>query len=227
MNILIVSATFNEIKLLFEKTKLLEKEDEYFSKHSFEENKIDFLITGVGMTSTAYRMGKILSGNHYDYALNLGIAGVFKKHFKIGEVVNVCSDMISELGAEQGSSFINFEQLNMNDAIIKKTIWQTKNKYEINNSVLQLLPKAKGITVNTVHGNNNSIEKIIQKLNPDVESMEGQAFLYICNEEKLKCAQIRAISNDVEERNFQNWNIKLAIENLNDIAFRILTTLTK
>jgi futalosine hydrolase len=55
--------------------------------------------------------------------------------------------------------------------------------------------------------------------------MEGAAFLQICNAEKIKCAQIRSISNYVEERNTGNWSIGLAIEKLNETAIRIISTL--
>jgi futalosine hydrolase len=55
--------------------------------------------------------------------------------------------------------------------------------------------------------------------------MEGAAFLHICNEEKIRCAQIRSISNYVEERNYQKWNFDLSIKNLNDLALEFLSGL--
>ncbi|MFA4851823.1 MAG: futalosine hydrolase [Bacteroidales bacterium] len=225
MKILLVAATFSEIKLIFEKAELTEKSDNYFSHHLMGSREIDILITGIGMTSSAYHTGKIVACNNYDFAFNFGIAGSFNKNIKIGDVVNVHQDIISELGAEDGNSFLKFDEMKIRQNCFEKTIWQIENTHEIKNSVLQKLPKVKGITVNTVHGNSNSIEKVVQLFNPDVETMEGAAFLHICNAEQIKCAQIRSISNYVEERNYENWNIDLAIEKLNDTAFRIINTL--
>ena len=87
------------------------------------------------------------------------------------------------------------------------------------------LQKVKGITVNTVHGNEESIAEIVNRLNPDVESMEGAAFFKVCKEFAVPCIQIRAISNNVEKRNKANWNMSLAIGNLNNQVARIIMEL--
>jgi len=225
MKILIVAATHSEISQLYERTELLRKHDDYFSNHLFNGYETDILVTGIGIASTAYRLGKILSKNNYDLALNFGIAGSFNRNIKPGEVVNVEYDIISELGAENGLSFLKFDELKIEQTSHSRTIWEQRNNLPITNSVIQSLRPVTGITVNTVHGNTETIDKIIQLFHPDVETMEGAAFLHICNEEKIKCAQIRSVSNYVELRETANWNIKLAIENLNQKAFEILETL--
>ena len=226
MKILIVSATFNEIKALVDQLELIEKNDDFLSRFKLDNNKeIDVLVTGIGIASTAYQLGKYLAANNYDYTFNFGIAGAFDKSLSISDVVNVDTDIISELGAEDGSSLMKFDELNMGQSSIEKTIWKVMNNHDICNDVLQGLPKVKGITVNTVHGNNDSINKVMQLYHPDIETMEGAVFLHICNAEKIKCAQIRSVSNYIEERNTGNWNIRLAIETLNETALRIIKTL--
>jgi hypothetical protein len=47
------------------------------------------------------------------------------------------------------------------------------------------LKKARAITVNTVHGNDMSIKKVQERLTPQLESMEGAAFFYAC--QQLTC----------------------------------------
>ncbi|MCB0664545.1 MAG: hypothetical protein KDC80_01930, partial [Saprospiraceae bacterium] len=79
------------------------------------------------------------------------------------------------------------------------------------------------ITVNKVHGNDESIERIKEKFNPDIETMEGAAFYYSCHLMHQPCVQIRSISNKVERRNRENWNIPLALKNLTDQLFYLLT----
>jgi futalosine hydrolase len=51
----------------------------------------------------------------------------------------------------------------------------------------------------------------------EIESMEGAAFLFACNQTKVSCRQIRAVSNYVEKRDRSKWNIPLAITNLNKV----------
>ena len=87
------------------------------------------------------------------------------------------------------------------------------------------LQKVIGITVNTVHGNEQSIAEIVSRINPDVESMEGAAVFKVCNGFEVPCIQIRAISNNVEKRNKANWNMPLAIHNLNNQVARIIMEL--
>ena len=85
-----------------------------------------------------------------------------------------------------------------------------------NSALTDELRKVTGITVNTVHGNTESIEAIQERINPTVESMEGAAFFYACEEAQVPAIQIRAISNYVEKRSRENWNVPLAVKNLND-----------
>jgi len=48
-----------------------------------------------------------------------------------------------------------------------------------------------------------------------VESMEGAAFLFACLKKGIPCFQLRSISNYIEPRNLNNWNIPHAIGFLN------------
>ena len=90
------------------------------------------------------------------------------------------------------------------------------------NAVLSRLPAVHGITVNTVHGNDASIAAIVRRCEPQVESMEGAAFMYACLIHGLPFAQVRAVSNVVEKRNRGAWKIAEAIRRLGETALGIL-----
>jgi futalosine hydrolase len=89
------------------------------------------------------------------------------------------------------------------------------------------LKKVSAITVNTTHGCKKSIDLFKNKFNADIETMEGAAFFYVCLNEGVKFFQIRTISNFVEERNEANWNIPLAIKNLNQQLSGIIDVIVK
>ena len=208
MKILLVAATRAEIALLATHFQL--------SGGDFVQTKdFDLLITGVGMTATAYALGKHLSVN-YKLVLNLGIAGSFNTALPPGSVVNVVTDEFAELGAEDGEDFLSIDQLGFG-----KAKYSAKNN--LLHSDLEMLPKVHGITVNRVHGHKNSITGIIAHFNPEVESMEGAAVLYCCEKEDLPCLQVRSISNYVEPRDKERWQTGLAIKNLNEWAIGFLT----
>jgi len=172
----------------------------------FKDCKI--LIAGIGMVNTSIQLTKELSKNKYNLVINMGVAGSFSKDYVIGDVVEVVEDNFSELGFENGNNFGLFSD----SEIVTKYSVESKTS----------LKKVKGITVNTVHGNDQSIYKIVNRLNADVESMEGAAVLKVCNEFAVPCLQIRAISNKVEKRNKANWNMPLAIHNLNNQVAKII-----
>lgn len=174
------------------------------SNNFIETENFDLLITGVGMVATAFSLGKQLS-NRYNLVLNVGIAGSFDREISLGEVVNITHDTFAELGAEDHDNFITLPQLGFGENAFSSSAETTLN-----------LKKVKGITVNKVHGNAQSIEKTTQLYQPQTESMEGAAVFYACQQLNISVLQIRSISNYVEPRNRESWKIGLAVKNLND-----------
>ena len=177
---------------------------EYFSNS-------DILISGVGMVNTTYGLTKHLSTNSYDLVINMGVAGCFNSAIKIGDTIEVIEDTLSEIGYENEIEFNEFTDL------------EITNTFKVEGKTN--LQKVKGITVNTVHGKENSIAKIVSRVNPDVESMEGAACFMVCKKFKIPCMQIRAISNKVEKRSKAHWDLPLAIKNLNATVAQIITEL--
>jgi futalosine hydrolase len=63
---------------------------------------------------------------------------------------------------------------------------------------------------------------MITDFDPDIESMEGAAIFYVCLLEKVPFLEIRGISNYVDIRDTDKWDIPTAIENLTNELFRFL-----
>ena len=208
MRILIVAATENEI---------IATRDHYTRTDSVNFSP-DFLVTGVGMTATAYSLTKRLASRKYDLVVNIGVAGSFRNEISLGDVVNVVSDTFADFGAEDGEKFMSVFDLSLhgNDAF---PFWngKIKNEHAGKYAAISHLKKVKAITVNKAHGNNQSIQKTVFKFHPDVETMEGAAFFYVCAMERVPFIQLRAISNRVELRNRNAWKIDLALDNLSGV----------
>lgn len=179
----------------------------------------NLLITGVGMVATAFALGRHLAVNNYDLVLNLGIAGSFDRSIALGDVMEITTDTFAELGAENDEAFLSIDKIGFGEANYHATAKLTDLRNVFNNFDL---PKVTAITVNTVHGNEESIKKVNDRLNPHLESMEGAAVFYACEQAEVPCLQIRAVSNYVEKRNRDAWQIGLAIKNLNIFAVAFL-----
>ena len=182
-------------------------------------HEIDVLITGVGMVATAAWTSRALIQSPYDLALNLGLCGTFDSFIDLGTVVHVVSDRLAELGAEDGDHFLTLADLELSGES------EFVNLDPPSNPELDSLPAVSGITVNTVHGSERTIAAIAARFDPQVESMEGAAFMSACQIHKVPFAQVRAVSNLVEPRNRDAWKISEAIHNLNVSALRIIDQL--
>ncbi|WP_443937337.1 futalosine hydrolase [Pedobacter sp. MW01-1-1] len=197
MKILVVAATKAEVNLFYQHFNL--PADNLISGKLF-----DVLITGVGMVATAFALGKALSQKQYHLVINVGIAGCFDQKIELGTVLHITEDTFAELGAENHDDFLPITDLGFGE-----------NKYSSSFSPSTSLVQVKGITVNRVSGNQKTIDSLIERFNPCTESMEGAAVFYACQQEKINCLQVRSVSNYVEPRNKENWQIGLAIKNLN------------
>lgn len=206
MKILIIAATAFEIQPYLDV--------------AFKYSNCDSLVTGVGMVATAFELGKKLQASHYDLLINIGIGGCFDRTLSIGQVVQVTSESMIELGAEDNLAFISIEELGYGKSTFKSPLLNEKP------ILLPFLSQREGITVNTVHGNTDSIAKIRQ-LHPTIciESMEGAAVFFAANQQNIPVIEIRGISNFVEKRNRATWNIPLAIMNSNNALIQALDSL--
>lgn len=210
MKILLVSATRQEIAPFLEKMRAADAVSGLIHI-SHGGHALDVLITGVGIAQTAYYLGKHLS-DKYDLAINAGVCGSFNPHLRLGEVVSVTEDYFADLGAEDDEQFLSVSQLGLPAAFYVKN----ENVYATS------LRQVRGVTVNTTHGNERSIQKFTARLKADVESMEGAAFLWACNTVKVRCIQVRAVSNYVERRDRGKWKLAEAIGSLNEALTGLL-----
>jgi futalosine hydrolase len=218
MKILLVAATHFEIEgilLALNANENIEVND-----------SIDYLVTGPGIFSTAYELGRYLIDKQYSLIINVGIAGVFDKKIPLGTVFNVVEDVFADFGAEDGTGYLSAFEI----GLLNGNQYPYKNSILLNDEIphlefLQQIPEAKGITVNTVHGATQSIKKVLNRYTCDIESMEGAAFMYICKVNNLPFLQIRAVSNYVEKRNRKAWRIPIALDNLSSVVTSIVNEL--
>ena len=224
MKFLLVVATKNEIQPFLDKFDLV-IDTEITYQFQLVDLAIDILITGVGITATSFALGQNLNAN-YDLVLNVGIAGSFDRKIELGEVINVVEDQFADLGAEDDETCLSLFDL----GLIEENDYPYEKEKLVNNTLhkpesIQSLKNVSGITVNKVHGNKNSIEKIIGKYRPTIETMEGAAFFYACKMVGIPFFQIRAISNYVEKRDRDAWDIPLAVKNLNKKLIEVVNEL--
>ena len=84
MKVLVVAATEAEIAPLLEGLRFQWNINKRLRKYLYKSTNVDVLITGAGMVSTSYWMGKTLADSLYNYAFNFGICGSFYRDLELG-----------------------------------------------------------------------------------------------------------------------------------------------
>ena len=204
MNVLLVSATEFELEPFLQ-----------------ENEKVEVLITGVGIPNTTYYLTNKLANNHYDFVIQAGIAGTFDEQISKGSVVMVRQDTFADVGMEEKENFKTLFETGFaksNDFPFSNGWLLNKNKF-LSNQTLRIV---KGITVNKITDDEKLIKRMKEKFKPDIERMEGAAFHFVCLQQKVNFLQVRSISNIVGDRDKKNWQMKDAIGNLSIELKKIL-----
>lgn len=221
MHILIVAATPFEIAPLY---AWLQKEFSPVSDNVFSSGDIhtEILITGPGLPATAFFLGRRLALRPVDLVVNAGICGAIDRKLAIGEAVLVREECFADIGAETADgAMLDLFDLKLMDI----------NAFPYQNGKLRIpapddahfLPGVSGISVNKATGSEAGITRLVTKYpEAQVESMEGAAVFLACLYSGVKFLEIRTVSNYVEPRNRENWNIPLAITNLNDTLINMI-----
>jgi futalosine hydrolase len=221
--ILYVTSTLAESEILKNIRGMLSFREGY----RFGNFDISLLISGVGSVSTAWSLHHWITLNGKpDLAINGGIAGSYKEDFAVGEVVMPLSDCFADAGIEDSDNFLTLSEAGLMGAdefpykdgrLITDPGYVEKMK--------NIIKQVRAITVNTITGSEISRRKWMKKYYPDIETMEGATFFYICSMENIPFLALRAISNKVGLRDKKNWNIDLALNNLSGKLVEVLLTL--
>jgi len=215
--ILIVAATFlecaptlNQINEGVVSPKLIQSD---FSPKLFIgsllQYPVELLITGIGNVNATFALTRTLTLKTYSVAISIGIAGSFDNNIQLAETVQITEDLFADFGIDDNGKFKTLTEVGLKQDDFDGNFIDNPNPATTNHQ------KVRGITVQTATGNQNRINELVNRYNPQVETMENAAFFYVCRKMNVPFASFRAISNKVEPRNRKNWKIDEAIESVN------------
>jgi futalosine hydrolase len=195
------------------------------SLYAKKASNIDILVTGIGLTSSTYRLVKYFSIKRPDLVMQAGVGGCFDKNIPLGSVVAIKQEAIADESVVELKSLKTLFDLNL----MPQNQYPYKNGWMIN-PYKDLLKKTrlklvKGISVNEITTAKQKISFYEEIFNPVVESMEGAALHYTCLMEHIPFVQIRSVSNYIGERNKKKWNMQESIFNLNNCLEKFVQNL--
>jgi futalosine hydrolase len=187
--------------------------------------KLQYHQSGIGMLAASFALTKLAIEDKPDLIIQVGIAGTFDTDLALGTVVVIEEETIGDLGVEEDGKWKDLFDLKL-----EKSSYHPFEKRKLPNQWLGKynllgLKEVNGITVNEITTHPERIQKLIKKYNPCIESMEGAALHYVARESSIPFIQFRAISNYIGERDKSNWQMKLAIDNLNQTLLQYIDRL--
>lgn len=216
MNMLIVTATEQEATPL--RDKLLQDQD------LMNGLSLHWLVTGVGLMATSYALMQHLAQNKKpDLAIQAGIAGSFSSGHPIGSVAAVNTEFYGDLGVMENGKWHDIFDMGLANENLHP--WNNKGLHNPHEQLILLsqLHTARGISINQISTRPETINQLSEKYHPDLESMEGAAFHYVCLQQNIPFLQLRSISNFVGERDKNKWNIPLAFDALQKALHHLLS----
>ena len=222
-SVLVVSATKLEVEPLIQKATSVYLRPDGIIRLDICSVLCDLLITGVGIPSAMYCLASFLAGNKVPFAFHLGIAGSYRDEILNGSVVSIVEEEFGDIGIDQG---LNFSTLFESGLAIPdkppfkngKLIHLTSNNILVPDTVKNL----KGLTINMVTSNYDTIRSRIDKFDADVETMENAAYFYVCLKHEIPFLSLRGISNKVGESDRSRWLISDAVQNACNSMIEIL-----
>ena len=191
------------------------------------------LVTGVGVLETTLRLTKFLaeSSEQYDAVVHFGVGGAYilPEQQTQPELMDIClaeREVAGDLGICLENSF---EYL---DSALTGEIC-----YDLDRSLAarcQNILSGLGVncqygvfvTVNAITGYRSRGQMLQSRWNGICENMEGAAVARVCREFKLPCAELRCISNFVEDRDLSTWCLPEAAQKAARTAIRLVQGLT-
>ncbi len=194
----------------------------FFENHLGE--MVDLLVTGPGAVATAFEMARALERRSYDAVINFGIAGAYLPFPSLGAVVEVVEDEFADLGADDRGAYRSIFDMGL---VHPDSYPFAAGKLHPFGALPETgLKKVKGATVNTVSGEAAAIEKLLKRTDAEIESMEGAAFFFASARMQVPSVAIRSISNRVEPRDKSKWQMKSAMNALEDFLRGYLPLIT-
>lgn len=191
------------------------------------------LVTGVGPLETALRLTKFLceSTEQYDAVVHFGVGGAYilPEQRAQPELLDLCLAK-QEIAGDFGICFeSSFQYL---DSSLTGEIY-----YDLDPSLAaqcRAILNRLGInchfgvfiTVNGITGYRARGQMLQSRWNGMCENMEGAAVARVCREFNLPCAELRCISNFVEDRDLSTWCLPEAAQKAAHTAIQLVKGLT-
>jgi len=160
--------------------------------------------------------------------IGAGIAGSYSPAIPPGTVVTTSSDCFADMGVDDNGGFRSVYGAGLADPDAPPfTVGRIVCSGSWFDIAAGILPPVTGATVNMTSGSQPVIDRIREAWNPDIETMEGAWIAYLCAMAGIPWIAVRAVSNMVEPRNRDKWDIPFALRSLEEKMTQLFELTTR
>ena len=169
----------------------------------FRRSGVGTHVSGVGIAATAYSTLKIIQSRQPDWLILAGVAGVYPHAgLKVGEVVLVESEVEGDLGFFTPDGFTHLAHLPIDMEFERRHTLACPH-----------LPAAAPFATARSMTLNAALAPFVDASQVEIENMEGGAFFHVCQQERIRFLELRAISN-VVRLGHDDWDVDGAVQAL-------------
>ena len=211
MSILITAATSKEMQAYIH----TEKEQDQFGE------QICCLVTGVGPVETTLSLAGLLqrksTKSTIDCVINFGIAGAYRENNTSvqAKMLDLClaeQEVFGDLGIQLADTVEPLpEDLSVyNHFVLDSGLLSTAKQLLRDAGPGYSSTQGTFVTVSCASGTLHRGNQLGRQFHGLCENMEGAAVARVCQEFSLPCLEIRCISNMVEDRDQEKWQLQEA-----------------
>jgi len=208
-----------------------------YVKGTLNQLPVAICVGGVGKINAAAATASMLERLQPQLVINTGCAGAYMDSgLSIGDLTMATIEVLGDDGAITSAGWIDLQTMklpyldNKSHLCFNEIPLSSKHidcaTTVASNSGINVKP-GRFATVSTCSGSLKQAKEIFLRCNVITENMEGAAVALTSLRYNVDCLEIRGISNMVEERNLDNWNIKLAVGKAQNFVLRYLEELSK
>ena len=186
------------------------------------------LITGIGPVEAAVQLTAYLAkaSSSFKGVINLGIGGAYCHESEGADLLDICvaeREVLGDLGIcyHDAVEPLRGESLQVLDTFLldNRLLAQAEG---VLRSAKVAYKRGTFVTVSCVSGTRQRGALLARQHQALCENMEGAAVARACQQFGLPLLELRCISNRVEDRNLQNWQLKKACARCGEVAALVL-----
>jgi futalosine hydrolase len=194
------------------------------------------LATGIGKVNAAHVATIICEQYPLQIIVNFGVGGAYPDSgLEVGQIAVATSEIYGDEGVIEPQGWHDMEHIGI--PVVEKQGQNFYNKFSVDPDLVQKFQTAiklmniksvagPFVTVSTSSGTTERALELESRFGGICENMEGAALAHICAIYNVSFVEIRGISNIVENRNKEKWDLSLASLNCQKALLNVITKLT-